>query len=249
MDTKNVEFAPLDEDGRVLLARLESMSLGPDGAELSFERRLARDNGWPTAFAERVCSEYRRFVLLCHRAGQPMTPSDAVDQAWHLHLCYSRSYWQRMCREILGAPLHHEPTSGGTAEASKFADWYEATLQAYEATFGEPPPADVWPATPARFATAAAFRRVNTAQDWVITRANASVIFVGVMLALIFAFYAGCVWSGDDAAFAILGVVVAGATAVGLVVTRLVKRGRGTCGGSSCGGGGCGAGCGGGCGS
>ncbi len=41
--------------------------------------------------------EYRRFAFLAATAGHPVTPSDAVDQAWHLHLTYSRDYWDRFC--------------------------------------------------------------------------------------------------------------------------------------------------------
>ena len=50
-----------------------------------------------------------------HRLVQPS--SEQVDAAWHLHLTYTRSYWDRFCKETLGQPLHHDPTRGGPAEA------------------------------------------------------------------------------------------------------------------------------------
>ena len=76
----------------------------PKTAALTFADRLARENGWSAAKAARVVDEYRRFCFLAATAGHEVTPSDAVDQAWHLHLTYSRDYWERFCPEVLGRP-------------------------------------------------------------------------------------------------------------------------------------------------
>ena len=59
--------------------------------------RLASENGWSREYAVRVMQEYRRFAFLAVAAGHPVSPSDAVDQAWHLHLVYTRSYWDEFC--------------------------------------------------------------------------------------------------------------------------------------------------------
>lgn len=255
MKAASDELPPLDQAGRILLERLNTLRLGPADSSLPFERRLARENNWSDAYAARVCHEYRRFVFLCHHTGRPLTPSDAVDQAWHLHLCYSRSYWHRMCREVLGRPLHHEPTRGGEAEAAKFVDWYDATHQAYEAIFGEPAPSDIWPPSQARFASAAAFRRVNTAEHWVISRAAVRRVARVCLLALLLTTLPGCVFSGELLGFFALLV---GSALFLIVVTNSRKRGQGRrndsgggyggcggCGGDAgCGGGGCGGGCG-----
>src|SRR5690349_19351007 len=80
---------------------LSHYSIGPEGAALSFADRLARENGWRADHAERVIEEYRRFAFLAATGGQDVTPSDAVDQAWHLHLTYTRDYWDRFCPEVL----------------------------------------------------------------------------------------------------------------------------------------------------
>ena len=142
-----------------------------DGAAvLPFSRRLARDNGWPLAFAERVVLEYKKFVYLAATCGHPVTPSDEVDQAWHLHLVYTRSYWEELCGQVLGFALHHGPTKGGAAEGHKFADWYAATRQSYEAAFGEAPPADIWPPAAVRFSDAPHFRRVNMRGKWLLPK-------------------------------------------------------------------------------
>jgi hypothetical protein len=45
---------------------------------------LARDNGWPREFTRRVVEEYKRFMFLTTVADHVVSPSEAVDQAWHL---------------------------------------------------------------------------------------------------------------------------------------------------------------------
>jgi len=120
--------------------------------DASFALRLARENGWTAPYAERVCQEYKRFAFLAIAAGHPCTPSDQVDQAWHLHILQTRSYWEDFCGDVLRQPLHHEPTRGGPDEAAKCRRWYHDTLQSYHRFFGAQPPADIWPATAERFA-------------------------------------------------------------------------------------------------
>ncbi len=152
-----------------LWTRLVALDL--DGqASLSFSRRLARDNGWPLAFARRVVLEYKKFVYLAATCGHPVTPSDEVDQAWHLHLVYTRSYWDELCGQVLGFALHHGPTKGGAAEGHKFQDWYAATQQSYQAAFGEAPPLDIWPPAAVRFGKAPYFRRVNMQGNWLVPK-------------------------------------------------------------------------------
>ncbi len=114
-----------------LLRRIEAFEIDEGRPALSFQSRLARENGWTENYAARVNFEYKRFVYLAMAAGHAVTPSDQVDQAWHLHLTYSRSYWDRLCGEVLGKPLHHGPTRGGEDEDDKFNDWYEQTKASY----------------------------------------------------------------------------------------------------------------------
>jgi len=114
-----------------LMAQIDALAFDPPGASLSFTARLARENGWNAGHAARVVREYRRFLLLAATGSNPVTPSDAVDQAWHLHLTYTRSYWDALCGDILGKPLHHGPTAGGSAEGLRYRDQYRATLARY----------------------------------------------------------------------------------------------------------------------
>jgi len=161
------------QDGE-LWARLEAFSLDDADAAFRFTARLASENGWSRGHARRVAEEYKRFLYLCARAGHPCTPSDAVDQAWHLHLCYTRSYWEDLCGRVLGQPLHHGPTRGGTAERTKFRDAYAATLRSYRQHFGIEPPPDLWPPVGARFAAGTKFRRVDLSRHLVLPRAGVS---------------------------------------------------------------------------
>ena len=151
-------------------AALSRYRIGPADAALSFARRLARENGWTDAHAGRVIEEYRRFCFLAVVADHPVTPSDAVDQAWHLHLTYTRDYWERFCPEVLGRPLHHGPTAGGAAEGHRFFDQYAATLAAYERVFGAVPPADLWPDARRRLLDDPRARRVHPRDGIVLPR-------------------------------------------------------------------------------
>lgn len=152
-----------------LLARLDDLDLDAQGAAFDFSARLAQENGWTPGYTARVVREYKRFVALAVCAGHPVTPSVAVDQAWHLHLVYTRSYWQDLCGTVLGRPLHHEPTAGGAEEASKFHAQYDRTLLSYRELFGEVPPADIWPGAKQRFG-AAPLRWLDPARAWTIAK-------------------------------------------------------------------------------
>ncbi len=153
-----------------LRQKIESFPLDEPGAALPFTSRLAREQGWSHAFAARVAAEYLRFIYLAMAAGHPVTPSEHVDQVWHLHLVYTRSYWIKLCRDTLGSDLHHGPTAGGGTEDEKFVDWYRKTLQSYQDHFGAPPPSDVWPDPESRFKDAGAGRWVDTSRFWLIPR-------------------------------------------------------------------------------
>jgi hypothetical protein len=159
--------------------------IGPVGAALSFEARLARENGWTPAHAARVVEEYRRFCFLAATAPHPVTPSDAVDQAWHLHLTYSRDYWERFCPDVLGRPFHHGPTAGGAAEDQRFFAQYADTLHAYQAAFGRAPPADLWPDAARRLRDDPRARRVHPRDGLVVPRPLAAAVAATLLLLLL----------------------------------------------------------------
>ena len=136
----------------------------------SFGERLQRENRWTSEYTSRVIDEYRRFIILAVDAGHPVTPSGDVDQAWHLHLTFTRSYWEGLCAGVLGRPLHHNPSVGGPHERAKFRGWYGDTLESYVRLFGADPPADIWPDVETRFGGAASFVRIDGKRNWVIPK-------------------------------------------------------------------------------
>jgi uncharacterized protein (TIGR04222 family) len=150
--------------------RIQAFSLDNPDSDLSFSKRLARDNGWSAKYTQRVIDEYKKFAFLAVVAGHPVTPSDQVDQAWHLHLIYTHSYWGDFCPNVLQTPLHHGPTRGGLKEHHKFNNWYTKTLESYERFFRQAPPADIWPPPHLRFNRDLHFMRVNTQQNWVLPK-------------------------------------------------------------------------------
>ena len=223
MSTPNGGY-PHDQE---LRARIQAFSPDEPGVVFPFSARLARENGWTRPFAERVVGEYRRFLYLAMTAGHPVPPSVQVDQAWHQHLTYTRSYWDELCGRVLGRPLHHDPTRGGRAEGDKFVDWYARTLDSYRAAFGQEPPADVWPAPAERFASKAHIRQVSDATHWIIRkprlgrgRATAAAGFAALLAV------AAC--TGDDVPGLLVGSVLAGLVIIliGIVHTAQPPQAR-----------------------
>lgn len=153
-----------------LLARILAHELDDPESALPFTRRLARENRWELAFALRAVAEYKRFVYLAMTAGHEVTPSEQVDQVWHLHLLYTRDYWNTFCPRVLGRPLHHGPTRGGSAQGIKYRDQYQQTLDSYARVFGQPPPQDIWPSVEERFAAAGQWVYINRREVWLLTR-------------------------------------------------------------------------------
>jgi len=152
-----------------LYEKIQAFQLNKRGAECPFAARLANDHGWSRAYAERVIEEYKKFVFLKKAAEHPVCPSDQVDQAWHLHLTFTQSYWSEFCPDVLGGPLHHTPSQGGPDERQKYWIWYTRTLASYRALFDVEPPPDIWPAPHIRFG-GKVYRRVETGRYFLVPR-------------------------------------------------------------------------------
>jgi uncharacterized protein (TIGR04222 family) len=131
--------------------RLESWHPDNAGGSLPFSHRLQQENGWTKGYAESAIDEYRKFLFLSQVANHIVCPSEDVDQVWHQHLTYTRSYWEDLCGQVLKRPLHHQPTRGGQAETELYIDLYARTLASYEEWFGDPPDAQFWPKVADRF--------------------------------------------------------------------------------------------------
>ncbi len=136
--------APPVLDRPALQAALSDMPIEPPEAGTRFELALAMKLGWNVGFAERVTREYRRFLYLAATAGFEVTPSQYVDEAWHLHLA-SPHYRDVLCNRILERPLEHRPGNGTPEDDARCARQYEETLALYERVFEEPAPPEIWP--------------------------------------------------------------------------------------------------------
>jgi hypothetical protein len=231
--------------------RLAAMRIEPEGARLTFAARLAKEQGWSPGHAERVVEEYRRFLYLAATLKPEITPSVQVDEAWHLHLTYSRHYWEELCGRILRKPLHHLPTEGGAEEAARHRRQYEATRSAYAQTFDAPTPADIWPSCG---------EAVGQERQWRLASALAVAGGGAFLLAACTALAGNAAESGGVRPLPIIIGMLAIILGLSIMFGRRNKgkgrgrRGPGDCGGdsscgsdsgdggSSCGGGGCGGG-------
>lgn len=108
----------LDAWAQSLPARRQSFPFDEPGVSRPFSARLREENGWNEGFTRRAIDEYRRFLVLAALAGHRVSPSPMVDKVWHLHLLYTRSYWNELCGKVLGFPLHHEPSRGRADNAA-----------------------------------------------------------------------------------------------------------------------------------
>jgi hypothetical protein len=236
---------PLPHDSSHIAGKPSDSADPPAAASTAFDAelwarlatmQLARESGWSLPFAQQVIEEYRRFLYLAARAGHPVSPSDAVDKAWHLHLSYTRHYWGVLCRDVLGFELHHDPTQGGPGEEAKFADWYRRTLESYRAAFAQAPPAAIWPAAAMPEATP------HAGSDTGSTRTGPGALRDMLRVAVLPAAIGTALWwnSYSMVLFVVLAVLILGW--IGRESSGHAGDRRG--GGGGCGGGGGGGGCG-----
>ncbi len=243
----------MDDSQTALWNRIDDHKFDESDVALSFSVRLARENNWQPDFAQRVIQEYKKFIFLAVTTGHAVTPSEEVDQVWHLHLLYTRSYWGDFC-QLLGEPLHHDPTKGGFDEEHKFKTGYEHTLRSYERVFMDAPPPDIWPEPEKRFANSADFKRLNTCDYWLISKAPLDrvlrIAFMFALLSVLVGINFTAVIQVSGFLFLLLFPFVV--TWVSVVAFDKASKNREKYASSNGGGGGCGGGgdggCGGGCG-
>ena len=160
---------PLTSEEQNLWFNIKRFEIDDYNSEFTFSQRLARENKWSYDYALRAIHEYKKFMFLVCISNHPLTPSDQVDQVWHLHLIYTESYWIEFCKKTINRIINHGPTKGGNHEKSKYNDWYSKTKDLYEAKFDSSPPDDLWPSSDIRFKEIN-FGRVNFHTNWVIPK-------------------------------------------------------------------------------
>jgi hypothetical protein len=90
-----------------------------------------------------------------------------------LHLTYTKSYWNDLCKNTLEREIHHNPTKGGKAEQVKFNSLYTGLHEIYFEKFGTNPPADIWHDNKTRFSDIN-FQRVNLSRYWLVKKPGLS---------------------------------------------------------------------------
>lgn len=216
--------------------KLGRFGFDSEGTQLTFAKRLARENGWNDYYTNRVIEEYKKFIFLCCVSPTPVTPSDPVDQAWHLHLTYTKSYWDDLCENTIGRKIHHNPTKGGKSEQQKFDGCYTTLKETYTEKFGTPPPQDIWQDNDERFSDIN-FQRVNLRNYWLVPKPGKAFWDIAVQSLLI----AGgllCIQASPGNVFIIIFVIA-------FIVSAVRNRNNKGNGGSGSGdiGGGCAASC------
>lgn len=152
--------------------------IGRPQGQASFVARLAAENCWTQAYAQRVLREYRRFLILNTRDIGAVRPSDAVEQAWRLHMLHPRSYFDDLCDGILGRRLDYVPNDGDD-DRERVVREYRDGLDEYRRAFGYAAPADIWPSPEAFAAALGRFRRVRLAPLLRTTRTRTALFAVG----------------------------------------------------------------------
>lgn len=216
-----------------LWKKIEAFNLDEKNAKLTFSQRLARENNWSLDFSKKVIQEYKKFIYLCCISNTPITPSDSVDQAWHLHLTYTRSYWKKLCSETIHKEIHHNPTKGGSEEKEKFIDCYDVTFEVYKSEFNDNPPDSIWLNNEKRFGKRN-FKRINVDSFWLIKKPTINyssalkLIIAGVLLPSLF------IQAESDST--IFSLVVTGCFVAIILLIKAFRGGgnRGDGSGSSC---------------
>lgn len=256
--TTTTPIAPQPHTFQDLRHALENYTF-PEG----FAGKLVQETHLPLQEIAALLHEYRRFLIMAAVGGQSITPSQRVDDAWHLHLTYSRDYWERLV-PLLGRPLHHEP-AGSAHEHAHYQEQYIRTLMLYRDTFGEDAPQRWWPDPRRRTAPLppagnkmtfgeflrglpALFRRGSR-----LRRGLNTLSFLALIIWFVWVSQGG--WEHLSATKVLLGLGIGGTW----LATRDSSRGGngdsdfdfdvGSDGDGGDGGSGCGGGCGGGCGS
>ncbi|MGJ3245304.1 MAG: glycine-rich domain-containing protein [Elainellaceae cyanobacterium] len=157
-----------------LYARICEFELDDPSAVFPFSAKLAWEYQWTAIYTYRAIQEYKKFMLLAAIADEELSPSTVVDRVWHLHLLYTRSYWDEFCGKVLNKSLHHFPGLGGVEEGLKYYHQYCRTLEIYQNYFGTPP-ADIWN-QPKFKSEGALFQWIDRRRCWIISKPNSVLV-------------------------------------------------------------------------
>ena len=98
--------------------------------------------------ANQYVEEYKNFLILAIFSENQLTPSEQVDQVWHIHQFSTKNY-RKFCYTVFGELILHSPSDGD--DPDKYRTWYKNTLQKYHEVLGIPPARHIWPELDVRF--------------------------------------------------------------------------------------------------
>ena len=101
--------------------------------------RIAKEHDYSLPYAAGALREAKRMLYLSVVAGEPISPSQRVDMAWHEMMLFTRFYQE--FAKYIGGFIHHDPTPGPPDGGTM----YEHTKQIYEKFLGEKPEPRFWP--------------------------------------------------------------------------------------------------------
>lgn len=120
-----------------LWKKIQAFSFDDPSDVYGFTLRLANENLWTRDFTHKAIEEYKRFMYLATISETMVSPSHIIDQVWHLHLIYTKSY-DNFC-DILGKKIQHVPATHNPKEGRIFIDARQRTNDIYQSEFGEQP--------------------------------------------------------------------------------------------------------------
>ncbi len=129
---------------REAAVKVDNISFGSEFVNiLAWEQRIDVEE------AIKWIIEYKKFIFLIFAfyTDRIMSPSEIVDQVWHLHMQFVEDFQRDVCSINV---IHHFPSKGGSAETVKYTNLYSETLETYNKFFGAPD-GKIWPSSDARF--------------------------------------------------------------------------------------------------
>jgi hypothetical protein len=94
-------------------------------------KRLCLEQGCEMSAAKNWLQEVGKFLYVCHESNIRLTPSEKVDQAWHVFILFTHDY-REFCHHFFNRFIDHFP--GGEADENR--NQYTLCLESLVKYFG-----------------------------------------------------------------------------------------------------------------